>query len=107
MSGYYQRHILVCTNQKPGGKACCAEKGAAETFEYLRTRLLERGLQGPGMLRTSKTGCLGRCAMGPCMVIYPEGVWYRCHTEADVDEVIEKHLVGGETVTRLLMDEPS
>lgn len=101
---HYNRHIFLCTNQKSAGKACCANAGPDVFFDYLKTRLLELELYGPGQVRVSKSGCLGRCSSGPCVVIYPEGVWYRYQSIADIDEIIVKHLINNERVTPLLID---
>jgi (2Fe-2S) ferredoxin len=48
-------------------------------------------------------GCLDRCELGPCMVIYPEGVWYSVHNKADVDEVLNVHVKQGGRVQRLML----
>lgn len=101
---HYNRHIFLCTNQKSAGKVCCANTGGEVFFDYLKTRLLELELYGPGQVRVSKSGCLGRCSSGPCVVIYPEGVWYRYESTADIDEIIVKHLINNERVTQLLID---
>lgn len=55
------------------------------------------------IVRANKAGCLDHCAHGPSVVIYPEGVWYSVKSEADVTEIMERHVVNGEIVTRLLM----
>jgi (2Fe-2S) ferredoxin len=54
-------------------------------------------------MRANAAGCLDQCAYGPTVVVYPEQVWYTCPTPADAEEIIEKHLVGGVPVERLLM----
>jgi (2Fe-2S) ferredoxin len=102
---YYIKHVLLCTNQKPAGKQCCANSGGEPFFDYMKTRLLELGIHGPGKIRVSKTGCLGRCASGPCLVIYPEGVWYTYSSFSDLDQIIDSHLIAGETVEQLLIDQ--
>lgn len=102
---HYKKHVFICTNQKLAGKTCCAHNGAAEkTFDYLKDKLLEMGLWGPDGIRVSKSGCLGRCSMGPCLVIYPEGVWYRYTSVEDIDAIIESHLCAGIPVDALLID---
>ncbi|MFT4058546.1 MAG: (2Fe-2S) ferredoxin domain-containing protein [Legionella sp.] len=101
---YYSKHVLLCTNQKVAGKQCCANSGGEEYFAYMKSRLAELGLHGPGKIRVSKSGCLGRCALGPCIVIYPEGVWYRYSTFADIDEIIESHLISGHVVQKLVLE---
>ena len=45
-----------------------------------------------------------RCEEGPCLAIYPQGVWYRYASVEDIDEIIDQHVVGGKIVKRLLMD---
>ena len=100
---YYKKHLLVCTNQKASGKVCCANSGGDIFFDYLKTQLCELGLHGPGKFRVSKTGCLGRCNSGPCVVIYPEGLWYTYASFADLDEIISHYLIGGKPVAHLLM----
>ena len=76
------------------------EKGAPALRDYMKTRGKELEIKG---LRVNQAGCLDRCELGPTMVIYPEGVWYHYKTEADIDEILERHVVGGERVERLLL----
>lgn len=102
---YYTKHVLVCTNQKAPGKTCCANTGGEDFFLYIKTKLAEQGLHGPGKIRVSKSGCLGRCNSGPCIVIYPEGVWYSYSSYADLDRIIESHLHADKTVDELLIIE--
>ena len=52
-------------------------------------------------MRANKSGCLDQCEHGPTVVVYPDAVWYGGVTEADVAEIVERHLVGGEPVERL------
>ena len=96
----YNHHIFCCTNRRePGSKrGCCAEKNADSLRDYMKKRVKELGLP---KVRVNAAGCLDRCELGPCLVIYPEGTWYACKTEADVDEVIASHLQGGKVVERL------
>lgn len=103
MSTHYTKHVFLCTNQKEDGKTCCANASAAEYFDYLKTKLLAMQIHGPGKIRVSKSGCLGRCSLGPCVVVYPEGVWYNYSSFADIDEIINKHLIEGQVVERLLI----
>ncbi|WP_367606463.1 ferredoxin [Legionella sp. W05-934-2] len=100
---YYQKHVFVCNNQKMNGKKCCADSGAADAFSYVKERLMQLDRHGPDKIRVSKSGCLGRCAMGPCLVIYPEGVWYTYQNQADLDEIVQTHLIEGMPVPRLFI----
>ena len=54
-------------------------------------------------VRVNMAGCLDRCELGPTIVIYPEGIWYRVPTKEDVDEVLDTHLVKGGRVERLML----
>jgi len=54
-------------------------------------------------VRINSAGCLDRCELGPSVVIYPEGVWYSVPTKEDIDEVLQKHLVEGGRVERLML----
>lgn len=104
MSNYYTKHVMLCTNQKPAGKQCCADSGGEAFFTYMKSQVVELGLHGAGKIRVSKSGCLGRCGTGPCLVIYPEGVWYSYATFADIDEIIASHLISGIIAQRLVID---
>jgi (2Fe-2S) ferredoxin len=101
----YERHVFVCENRRPDGhpRGCCAGKGGAEVKEALKAELKARGLQA--RVRANSAGCLDACEEGAAMVIYPEGVWYGGVTPEDVPEIVERHLVGGETVERLVIRE--
>ncbi|WP_058533307.1 (2Fe-2S) ferredoxin domain-containing protein [Legionella saoudiensis] len=101
---YYSKHVLICTNQKAAGKQCCANSGGEEFFTYMKSRLSELGMHGPGKVRVSKSGCLGRCDLGPCVVIYPEGVWYTYSSFADIDTIIDSHLISGNIAQELAID---
>ncbi len=98
-----QRHVFVCVNERPEGdpKGCCSDKGSKDVRERFKEGLARRGLKG--IVRANAAGCLDTCALGVSVVVYPEAVWYRNVTTADVEEIIEKHVVGGEVVERLLM----
>lgn len=102
---YYQRHVFFCTNLKTSGKQCCATGDAEKLRDYAKQKLKKLGLHGAGLHRVNTSGCLGRCELGPVLVIYPEGAWYSYKTYNDIDEIIEKHLLKGEIVDRLRLTE--
>jgi len=99
----FKRHIFMCINQRPKGdpRGCCADNGSVRLQEFMKKEVDRLGLKG--IVRANKAGCLDHCEYGPSIVIYPEGVWYWAGTEADVTEIMEKHIVGGQIVVRLLM----
>jgi (2Fe-2S) ferredoxin len=100
---YYQRHIFFCLNQRDNGENACAQHGAKEGFDHCKARIKDAGLAGPGGVRVNKAGCLDRCAGAPVAVVYPEAVWYTYVDQADIDEIVDKHLKNGQVVERLLL----
>ncbi len=100
---YYQRHIFFCLNERPNGEDCCALHGAKAGFDHCKRRVKDAGLAGPGQVRVNKAGCLDRCAGGPVAVVYPEGTWYTFVDNADIDEIVDRHLAKGEVVERLVL----
>ena len=98
---YYRRHVFFCCNQRQPPEKCCANAGAADMQKYAKQRVKALGISGPGEVRINKAGCLDRCEEGPVIVVYPEAVWYTYVDEADIDEIIDRHIVGGEVVERL------
>ncbi|MBB5206200.1 (2Fe-2S) ferredoxin [Inhella inkyongensis] len=100
---YYQRHIFFCLNERANGEACCAQHGAQQAFEHCKSRVKAAQATGPGAVRVNKAGCLDRCAGAPVAVVYPEGVWYTFVDQSDIDEIVDRHLLKGEVVERLLL----
>ena len=72
-SGYYQRHIFFCLNDRTNGEDSCAHHGAQAAFDRCKSQVKAAGLSGAGKVRVNKAGCLDRCAGGPIAVVYPEG----------------------------------
>ncbi|MGQ3073873.1 MAG: (2Fe-2S) ferredoxin domain-containing protein [Ferrovibrionaceae bacterium] len=99
---FYDHHVFVCTNERPAGhkRGCCKSKAAEQLRNYMKARAKEFGL---ARVRINNAGCLDRCELGPTMVIYPEGVWYSPKTTADIDEILQTHLVAGGRVERLML----
>ena len=100
---YYKYHVFFCTNSREAGAQCCEQCNATEIRAYAKNRIKQRGLSGEGKIRINTAGCLDRCELGPVLVVYPEDTWYCYLDREDIDEIIEKHLIGGEKVTRLLI----
>jgi (2Fe-2S) ferredoxin len=98
---HYKHHVFFCLNQRDDGRACCADHDAVAMQEYAKDRVKELRLSGPGKVRVNKAGCLDRCGKGPCIVVYPEAVWYTYANRQDIDEIIESHLAAGRVVERL------
>ncbi len=100
---FFDCHVFVCTNRRPDGHArgSCAARGAEALRDYMKARAKELGVRGA---RINTAGCLDRCEKGPCIVIYPEGVWYRVGSPADVDAVLTAHLQEGGRAEALMLD---
>jgi len=99
---FYKAHVFVCTNEREPGhpRGCCKEKGSVDLRDYMKAKVKELGIKN---VRINNAGCLDRCELGPNMVIYPEGVWYRATNFEEVDEVLQKHLIEGGRVERLML----
>lgn len=98
---HFSHHVFFCCNQRTNGEACCQDHGADALRAYAKARVKALGLAGAGRVRINQAGCLDRCDLGPVLVVYPEGVWYTFVDEQDIDEIITRHLQGGEVVERL------
>jgi len=100
---FYNRHVFFCVNERDTGhpRGCCADKGSAQLRDYMKRQAKQMGLK---RVRINAAGCLDRCELGPSVVIYPEGTWYRCETKEDVNEILSIDLRDGLLAERLLMD---
>ena len=100
MEQFFDHHIFCCTNERPEGhhRGSCKWRGAEPLRNYMKVRAKELGIE---RARVNMAGCLDRCELGPVMVIYPEGVWYRYNDQADIDEILQQHVIGGKIVERL------
>ena len=88
-----EKHILVC-----GGTGCTSSH-SAEIISKLENTLKEKNIDN---VRVIRTGCFGLCARGPIIVVRPEDTFYAMASVNDVDEIVEKHIINGEIVERLL-----
>ncbi len=93
----YRSHVLVC-----GGTGCTSSNSLA-IIEALESEIAKKGLQDE--VKVVRTGCFGLCALGPIMIVYPEGSFYSQVQVDDVPEIVEEHLLKGRLVKRLLYDE--
>ena len=99
--------MFVCINERPADhpKGCCKAKGGIEVRDKLKSELTARGISK--LVRANNAGCLDQCEHGVTVVVYPEQVGYGGVTVDDIPELIDKHLVGGEAVERLMIpDQP-
>lgn len=100
---YYQHHVFFCLNQRENGEACCANLGAEAAFDHMKARVKTLGISGENQVRINRAGCLDRCGEGPVLVIYPQAIWYTYVDNADIDEIIDSHLLQNKVVERLVI----
>jgi (2Fe-2S) ferredoxin len=86
----YDTIFLVCTNHRPDGRESCGPSGGDGLRETLKRLVKER--RPARRARVSQTGCLGCCADGPTIVVYPGGARYARVREEDLPQIIERHL---------------
>ncbi len=93
----YRSHVLVC------GGTGCTSSGSAKIIETLESEIAKAGLAEE--VKVIRTGCFGLCALGPIMIVYPEGCFYSMVQPDDIPEIVSEHLLKGRIVTRLLYQE--
>ncbi len=96
-SSKYEKHVLVC------GGTGCTSSGSGQIIDALASELEKQGLTDK--VQIVKTGCFGLCALGPIMIVYPEGTFYSMVKTDDIARIVEEHLKGGNPVKELLYDE--
>lgn len=93
----YRSHVLVC------GGTGCTSSGSHQIVEALQKEIDKNGLSNE--VQVVKTGCFGLCALGPIMIVYPEGSFYSMVKPEDIPEIVSEHLLKGRIVSRLLYNE--
>jgi len=101
-----QRHVFVCTGKSCTGNDSVAVKDAFE--RELKSRGLQygkvsKGCSPDGSVVLTECGSVGFCAVGPAVMVYPDGVWYAQVRASDVTEIIEEHLINNRPVERLAL----
>ena len=99
MAAAYRTHLLVC-----GGTACKASGGESLKEELIK-EITAKDLQHE--VQVIETGCNGFCAMGPVIVVQPEGIFYQKLRPEDIPVLVEEHLLKGRPVERLFYTEPA
>ena len=93
----YRSHVLVC------GGTGCTSSNSAEIIAEFEKEIAEKGLADE--IKVIRTGCFGLCALGPIVVVYPEGAFYSQIKVEDVSEIVDEHLIKGRIVKHLLYDD--
>ncbi len=99
----FERHVFICVNERSPShpRGSCAQKQSKAVAAAFKAALKARGLKG--RVRANKAQCLDQCEHGPTVVVYPEQVWYGFVQPEDVEEIVDRHIVGGEPVARLVL----
>jgi (2Fe-2S) ferredoxin len=96
----YEKHIFICTNQRPEGtRISCGEGHGLALVAAFKKAINDKKLTMP--VRAQKSGCLDICELGPSVVVYPEGVFYGNVQLSDVQEIVDEHIEAGRPVERL------
>ena len=93
----FRSHVLIC------GGTGCTSSGSVKIREAMEKEIENAGLAEE--VKVVQTGCFGLCALGPIMIIYPEGSFYSRVTVEDVPEIVSEHLVKGRLVQRLIYND--
>lgn len=93
----YRSQVLIC------GGTGCTSSGSDKIAKRLQEEIDKNGLTVE--VKVVRTGCFGLCALGPIMIVYPEGTFYSMVKEDDIAEIVSEHLLKGRVVTRLVYDE--
>ena len=93
----FRSHVLVC------GGTGCTSSGSQAIIDSLESEIKKNGLEEE--VKVVKTGCFGLCALGPIMIVYPEGCFYSEVKAEDIPEIVSEHLLKGRIVKRLLYKE--
>lgn len=101
MKLFYDKHIFFCTNKREDkNKISCGAFNSAELRVYMKKKVKELGIKG---VRINSSGCLNRCNLGPILVAYPQGNWFKIRNKKDIDLLIEQFLLKDKAVKKLLV----
>ena len=84
----YVCHLFICVNDRHGERKSCADGKSPEIKDYLKNQVEKRGWKPS--VRISHSGCMGLCAKGSNVMLYPQGIWFSAVTLADADRIMDK-----------------
>jgi len=96
-------YIFKCEQSAPPGmpKPSCVTEQTRDLFNYLAQTLMQKGIMGP--VQAIRTSCLGRCQMGPVMLVEPGHHMYCQLSKEKIDRIVEEHIIGGTPVQEYLI----
>ena len=96
-------YIFKCEQSSPPGmpKPSCVSDDTRDLFNHMSQRLMEKGIMGP--VQPIRTSCLGRCQMGPVMIVEPGHYMYVQLSKEKIDVIIDEHLIGGKPVDEYMI----
>jgi (2Fe-2S) ferredoxin len=102
----FEKHIFVCINERAPGAArqCCGDETGTAIAKRFKELIQENKLRMK--VRAQRSSCFDICEHGPVAVVYPEGIFYKGISVADVDEIFEQHILNNKPVERLQLRIP-
>ncbi|HID39505.1 MAG TPA: (2Fe-2S) ferredoxin domain-containing protein [Calditrichaeota bacterium] len=100
----YKKHVFICENIRDAasGRAFCGSHRTKEQRDKLKVMVKAAGIGKD--IRINSAGCLGQCSKGPVMVIYPQGLWYGQFTDDDLEEILQKSILGDQVIDRFIIE---
>lgn len=96
----YEKHLFICVNKRENGDSACHDFGSKDLHSYTKQLCKSLNLES---IRINQAGCLGKCAQGPVVVVYPQGHWYSVMDETDMQMIVEQDLINNTKVEHLLI----
>lgn len=104
-AGFYTHHIILCDNVRNSRNRSCGGDRSAEVVEFARRKVKRLRCRSHSRLGLTISGCLGRCGEGPCLVVYPRGIWCRFDSREDIEGILEAFARDEPVPSRFIIDD--